>query len=70
MKITLLEQLGITGAVVLLALVLALLGGWVMNFYAFIVGVAHFVPTDNWVLLVARAMGIFVFPVGGILGFF
>lgn len=70
MRLTFLEKLGLAGALAALVAFITLLVGWVMNLFALVEGVIAFDPSGNWALLLARLVGIFLFPLGGILGFF
>ena len=58
-------DVGLFGAITILALVVAAVIGWVMN----IITIAHseFVPITG--LLVLRIVGIFIGPIGAVLGY-
>lgn len=64
------EKIGAAGISALLIAFIAALAGWGMNIFALITGVVNFAPDSNWVLLVLRTIGVFVFPLGGVLGYF
>jgi len=51
---------------IFIALWLAVIVGWIMN----IVSIVHAVNLPITGMFILRCIGIFVFPVGGILGYF
>lgn len=64
------DTLGLAGGILAVIAVAALFYGWVMNLIAFIQGVVNFDPNGNWVLLIARGVGIVVGIIGAVLGYF
>lgn len=58
-------QVGFAGMLISMAIVLAGVGGWVWN----IVKLVNTSFTGNETMVIARAVGIFVAPLGAILGF-
>lgn len=61
-----LQGLGILGILVWLGLICAGVVGWAMN----IIAIVHAVSGPLTTLLIVRIVGIFVFPLGAILGYF
>lgn len=62
------DKFSLTTATALLALLLAAIGGWVAN-----AGKLVFMFADDGgftMMLLGRLVGLFVFPVGGLLGYF
>lgn len=62
------EKLGLVGAMVVMGVVIALLYGWAVTLYSLAIGCINFAPDSNWALLLFRAIGVFVFPIGGLTG--
>lgn len=62
--VSILESLAVIGAVIAL---IALIAGWTMNLFAFVGMLGDNTVT---VMLVGRGIGIFVAPIGAILGWF
>lgn len=60
------KVISITAVLVLIAAIV----GWCMNLVALINGCVDFTAASNWVLLLLRAVGVFVAPVGAVLGLF
>lgn len=52
------------------ALLLGALYGWGYNLYDLIQGCVNFTASSNWAMLALRAVGVFVFPLGALLGLF
>lgn len=60
---------GVIGLMAYLVLLFGLLAGWIMN----IIALVHFFLGDTLLwsnLIIGRVIGLFLFPLGGVLGWF
>lgn len=62
------KSFGVSLLLVLVFLVVAV--GWALNLFHLATGAMNFTPESNLAMLMLRAVGVFVFPVGGFLGLF
>ena len=62
------EKFSFAAIVAILLFGLALVYGWFANLTALIHGCIDFTAASNWALLLLRAVGVFVAPLGGFLG--
>jgi len=62
------SYLPVVGMFALLLFFITAVIGWGFNLHDLIMGCAHFTAGGNYMMLVLRAFGVFIFPLGSVLG--
>ena len=65
---TLSDKFSLAGMLAIIVAVITLAVGWGLNIYHLVLAAMAWDGTGNLALLALRAIGVFVFPLGGVVG--